>query len=606
VWLCISATSSDLLPRRPLFFVVTSTPAPRRNVPTSYKTKSGKNLGRWINNQRSAKAKGTLKDDREVRLVSTGLKWSVLTTNSWREMLRELEVYIETQTGGAPWDGNVPTNYKIRTRGRTNGRDEERNLGRWVNRQRSLHASGKLKRERKADLDRLGLRWSVQCASSWQGMYSHLSDYIRSRRAADPRGEWDGDVPISYRTGGDPPVNLGAWVARQRSAYVQRRLKEEYVRRLESVGLKWNIHEKHTFIHEDNFFGVEYRTRNRYVPLGQARAVPPPVRAVRTPLAERYLRRPAGIPGGKGGTATRAAPAAVRTVSAVVNAPAVVSSAVRRPAVAASAVVATPGVTVRRVPATATPAVPARAVPARVGATTRTPAVATAVRAAAAPSSVMASAVVARPAAAPPNLSRPVGAAAPRPSGQARPASLAGATTSASEARPQGATVPPMASAVVSKTNAQARPASLAGATTSVSEARPQRSATIPPSASAVAPTTSAQARPATLTAATTAASEARPQSAVGLQGAAPVDAAKASGRPAKPAIAPLLGLQKEVSVAAAARTIVSKSGAPTSEDRIRAQQAGHAGRLAPQVPPPKAEPTKLTTEKSKSGSIEL
>ena len=587
------ATSSDLLPRRPLFFVVTSTPAPRRNVPTSYKTKSGKNLGRWINNQRSAKAKGTLKDDREVRLVSTGLKWSVLTTNSWREMLRELEVYIETQTGGAPWDGNVPTNYKIRTRGRTNGRDEERNLGRWVNRQRSLHASGKLKRERKADLDRLGLRWSVQCASSWQGMYSHLSDYIRSRKAADPRGEWDGDVPISYRTDDDPPVSLGVWVARQRSAYVQRRLKEEYVGRLESVGLKWNIHEKHTFIHEDNFFGVEYRTRNRYVPLGQARAVPPPVRAVRTPLAERYLRRPAGIPGGKGGTATRAAPAAVRTVSAVVNAPAVVSSAVRRPAVAASAVVATPGVTVRRVPATATPAVPARAVPATVGAT-RTPAVATAVRAVAAPSSVMASAVVARPASvatAPPNFSRPVGAAAP----QVRPASLVGVTTS--DARPQGATVPPMASAVVSKTNAQARPASLAGATTSVSEARPQRSATVPPSASAVAPKPSAQARPASLTGATT--SEARPQSAVRPQEAPPVDAAKTSGRPAKPAIAPLLGLQKEVPVAAAARTI-------TSEDRPRAQKAGHAGRLAPQVPPPKAEPTKLTTEKSKSGSIEL
>ena len=344
-----------------MLFVVASNSS-RRNVPTSYKTKSGKNLGRWINNQRSAKARGTLKDDREVRLAGIGLKWSVPTSIPWEEMFRELEVYIETQTGGAPWDGNVPTNYKVRTRGRTNGQDgEELSLGKWVNRQRSLHASGKLKRERKADLDRLGLRWS-QCASSWHGMYSHLSDYIRSRRAADPRGEWDGDVPISYRTGGDPPVNLGAWVARQRSAYVQRRLKEEYVGRLESVGLKWNIHEKHTFIHEDNFFGVEYRTRNRYVPLGQARAVPPPVRAVRTPLAERYLRRPAGIPGGKGGTATRAAPAAVRTVSAVVNAPAVVSSAVRRPA---SVAVARPGVTVR----TATPAVQARAVPVTVGAT---------------------------------------------------------------------------------------------------------------------------------------------------------------------------------------------------------------------------------------------
>jgi hypothetical protein len=53
---------------------------------------------KWINNQQSTKAKEALKDDREVRLVSTGLKWSVLTTNSWRQMLQELEVYIPEQT----------------------------------------------------------------------------------------------------------------------------------------------------------------------------------------------------------------------------------------------------------------------------------------------------------------------------------------------------------------------------------------------------------------------------------------------------------------------------------------------------------------------------
>ena len=74
------------------------------NVQTSYKTPCGKALGRWINNQRSAKAKGVLKDDREVRLVSTGLKWSVLTTNSWRQMLRELEIYVNEQTkDGQTW-----------------------------------------------------------------------------------------------------------------------------------------------------------------------------------------------------------------------------------------------------------------------------------------------------------------------------------------------------------------------------------------------------------------------------------------------------------------------------------------------------------------------
>ncbi len=67
------------------------------NVPTMFKTNDGKALGRWINNQRSAKSKGTLKREREIKLVSTGLKWSVLTTNAWTDMMRELRLYVDEQ-----------------------------------------------------------------------------------------------------------------------------------------------------------------------------------------------------------------------------------------------------------------------------------------------------------------------------------------------------------------------------------------------------------------------------------------------------------------------------------------------------------------------------
>lgn len=67
------------------------------NVPTTFKTKDGKALGRWVNNQRSAKSKGVLKEDREKRLVDAGLKWSVLASNSWNEMLEELRVYVSEQ-----------------------------------------------------------------------------------------------------------------------------------------------------------------------------------------------------------------------------------------------------------------------------------------------------------------------------------------------------------------------------------------------------------------------------------------------------------------------------------------------------------------------------
>ena len=47
------------------------------NVPKSYKTPCGKALGEWIMTQRTAKAKETLKDIREVRLTSTCLRWNM-------------------------------------------------------------------------------------------------------------------------------------------------------------------------------------------------------------------------------------------------------------------------------------------------------------------------------------------------------------------------------------------------------------------------------------------------------------------------------------------------------------------------------------------------
>jgi hypothetical protein len=52
-------------------------------------------------------------------------------------MLRELEIYAEQKRqDGKVWDGNVPTNYKVTVETTINGRktDEEKNLGRWVNR----------------------------------------------------------------------------------------------------------------------------------------------------------------------------------------------------------------------------------------------------------------------------------------------------------------------------------------------------------------------------------------------------------------------------------------------------------------------------------------
>ena len=211
------------------------------NVPTMYKTKDGKALGRWVNNQRSAKSKGTLKDERESRLLSTGLKWSVLTTNAWTDMLEELKIYVNEKTkDGKAWDGNVPTNYKIKTSRRADGselKDEDKNLGRWINRQRSLFQAGKLKSERKKLLEDIGLKWAVLSTTSWHTMYDALCEYVEAKRQSDPNAKWDGNVPAGYET--EDKKKLGRWVNRQRQAYANKKLKKEFVDNLEELGLKW-------------------------------------------------------------------------------------------------------------------------------------------------------------------------------------------------------------------------------------------------------------------------------------------------------------------------------------------------------------------------------
>lgn len=133
-------------------------------------------------------------------------------------------------------------------------------MGRWVNRQRSLFQGGKLKKDRQQDLERIGLKWSVLLTTSWSTMYDSLCAYAEEKRNLNPHG-WDGNVPANFKTRSSPPLSLGRWVNRQRSAHAKGRLKEEYVRKLQEVGLKWVIHARTgriTYDDDDDFVGGEF------------------------------------------------------------------------------------------------------------------------------------------------------------------------------------------------------------------------------------------------------------------------------------------------------------------------------------------------------------
>jgi len=169
-----------------------------------------------------------LRKDREDRLIAAGLKWSVLATSTWSDMIRELKVYIsEHSKDGESWNGNVPTNYKIKSNMAADGSemDEEKNLGRWVNRQRSLYHAGRLKKDRQKELEAIGLKWSVLATASWEVMFEGLCEYRETKIKENPDNGWwvcPSFLPtfcfcfssnaqcyfISYFRDGDVPLNI--------------------------------------------------------------------------------------------------------------------------------------------------------------------------------------------------------------------------------------------------------------------------------------------------------------------------------------------------------------------------------------------------------------
>ena len=137
----------------------------------------------------------------------------------------------------------VPTNYCIKLT-KNPCEDDEKNLGRWVNRQRSMFQAGKLRKDRQIALEAVGLKWSVLTSITWDSMFDTLKEYVEEKKQNNG-GSWDGNVPATYKTvKDDPPRALGRWINRQRSAYSKGKLKEEYVDKLNSIGLRWSIHDR--------------------------------------------------------------------------------------------------------------------------------------------------------------------------------------------------------------------------------------------------------------------------------------------------------------------------------------------------------------------------
>jgi len=167
-------------------------------------------LGSWVSVQRRAYNKRKISERRINRLETIGFDWDPLSTK-WDQMFLALCEYCSKK-------GNcdVPQKYP-----------ENQDLGSWVSVQRLAYKVKRISLERVKKLESIGFKWN-QNHDQWEEMFVQLCEYC----------EKNGNclVPRDFSEN----IALATWVSDQRKMYNKRKLSQQRIAKLESVGFEWD------------------------------------------------------------------------------------------------------------------------------------------------------------------------------------------------------------------------------------------------------------------------------------------------------------------------------------------------------------------------------
>ncbi|WP_159600041.1 helicase associated domain-containing protein [Agromyces humi] len=153
----------------------------------------GRRLGMWLSRQRRAAKEGRLSPTRHKWLERNLTEWQSPYFNVWLSTAAKVEEFVAIH-------GRFPT------RSRTAGADE-RELGIWLNNQRTAHKTGKLPDERREWLDARLREW----------VDPHFAQWLTSARAVAAFRRKSGRFPY-FRSNDAVARRLGIWLNNQRSA----------------------------------------------------------------------------------------------------------------------------------------------------------------------------------------------------------------------------------------------------------------------------------------------------------------------------------------------------------------------------------------------------
>ena len=187
------------------------------NIPKRYTTQAGLSLGVWLVTQRrvrEGRIPGNLTEQQIAKLDSIGMVWGDRNEIAWQHGLEAARKYHDTY-------GNlmVPAKYEA---------PDKYPLGQWIIKTRQQQLNGRLKPERMAQLDEIGMVWSIFDAK-WEKAFALAAAY------AEENGNLN--IPRSYVTASGE--KLGIWLANQQRAYQNGKLSTDQAERLEKIGMYW-------------------------------------------------------------------------------------------------------------------------------------------------------------------------------------------------------------------------------------------------------------------------------------------------------------------------------------------------------------------------------
>ena len=195
------------------------------NIPYTYKTENGRSLGAWIRTQRAVRKgllKGVLSGERIAKLDAIGMRWTVRELDRWPEYFAAADAYAREY-------GNLCVPYEYVTL-------DGVKLGIWLTNLRTQRKRGGegryLTKDRIAALDRLGMVWDVN-KFLWEQKFEAAQRYFQEH----------GNLQVPARYTAPDGTCLGAWIRSARNDYKSGRLDEASIRRLEAIGMVWNVNQ---------------------------------------------------------------------------------------------------------------------------------------------------------------------------------------------------------------------------------------------------------------------------------------------------------------------------------------------------------------------------